>query len=270
MAPGPGGGRIAAVDDVAEALSSTWEVVVGAIPGAWCERRGGAIAAVTGADVANLNGVWVYSASADPDVVGSLLDRVDDTGLPYCLQVRPTALPVLVASADKRTSVRSEDVPLMVLDDPKTLDSVPDPPELVLRQLAPDEAELHVLTAAAGFGSPERVFRHVVTPATLSLPGVRCYLGEAEGYPVTTCIGVSLREAVGIFNVATPPGHRARGYGAAVTARAVRDGLASGGRFAFLQSSPEGFDVYQRMGFRTLEHWPSWVSEPEAAPRTTR
>ena len=252
-------------DGVAQALSEIWELLTGAVPGAWCERRGGAIAAVTGADAANLNGVWVFSASADPGITDDLLDRVAATGLSHCLQLRPGASDALVARAERRGMVVSETVPLMALDDRGALGGVPAPPELALRQLEPDEAELHVLVATAGFGAPEQIFRQVVTPATLSLPGVRCYIGEAGGHPVTTGIGVSLGGAVGIFNVATPPEHRGRGYGAAVTARAARDGLAAGGRFAFLQSSPDGFPVYRRMGFRTLEHWRTWLSEADAS-----
>jgi len=40
----------------------------------------------------------------------------------------------------------------------------------------------------------------------------------------------TLAAFVGISNIATPPADRRRGYGAAVTARAVTDGLAAGAR----------------------------------------
>jgi predicted GNAT family acetyltransferase len=151
----------------------------------------------------------------------------------------------------------------MVLDDASDLDAVAAPDGLTIRQLAPDEAELHVMTAAAGFGAPEHVFRHLVTHSSLSLPGVRAYLGEAGDHPVTTGIGMAQRGSVGIFNIATPPEHRGRGYGAAVTARAVADGLGGGSRYAYLQSSPDGFSVYLRLGFRTVEEWRCWLSPPD-------
>ena len=35
------------------------------------------------------------------------------------------------------------------------------------------------------------------------LPGVRCYLGEMGGGAVTTGLGVTLGEFVGVFNIAT-------------------------------------------------------------------
>jgi predicted GNAT family acetyltransferase len=70
---------------------------------------------------------------------------------------------------------------------------------------------------------------------------------------------VTLDDYVGVFNVATPPEHRRRGYGAAITARVVSDGLAAGARWAWLQSSPAGYRVYEELGFRTLERWLAWV-----------
>lgn len=247
-------------DHAADALCDVWEHLVGVVAGAWSERRRGAIAVVTGAEVPTLNGVWAHGASPDLDAVDSLLDEVAGAGVPFCLQHRPDAPAQLEARASRRGLVRSETVPLMVLDEPGAVADVGVPAGLVLRQLAPDEAELHVITAAAGFGAPETVFRPIVTPTSLSAPGVRCYLGEADGHPVTTGIGVTLGDAVGVFNIATPVEHRGRGYGAALTARVVADGMAHGGRYAFLQSSPDGFSVYRRLGFRVLEDWPCWLS----------
>jgi len=94
----------------------------------------------------------------------------------------------------------------------------------------------------------------------LRLPGVRCYLGEAGGQTVTTGVGVTLGDFTGVFNIATPPAHRRRGHGAAVTARAVADGLAAGAKWAWLQSSPPGYATYTRLGFETVETWKCWIT----------
>ena len=42
----------------------------------------------------------------------------------------------------------------------------------------------------------------------------------------------------------------------AVTARVVADGVRAGAHTAYLQASPWGIRVYERMGFRTVETWP--------------
>jgi predicted GNAT family acetyltransferase len=52
--------------------------------------------------------------------------------------------------------------------------------------------------------------------------------------------------------VATPPEHRGKGYGAAVTARAVLEGFGQGADLAGLQASALGEPVYRRMGFREV------------------
>ncbi|WP_443081156.1 GNAT family N-acetyltransferase [Terrabacter sp. Soil811] len=63
--------------------------------------------------------------------------------------------------------------------------------------------------------------------------------------------------AVGVFGIATPPEHRRRGLGRAVTARILADGVREGASLAFLGASPMGFGIYQRLGFRVAERWAS-------------
>jgi len=43
--------------------------------------------------------------------------------------------------------------------------------------------------------------------------------------------------------------------GARVTARIVVHGVRLGAHTAYLQSSPMGFGVYERLGFRAIETW---------------
>jgi hypothetical protein len=245
----------------AAALAASWQRLVGAIPAGWARRYGGAVAMVTGVQSPFLNGVWSERADPDPGIVADLLDRVAATGLPHCLQLRPGGSPALSRLAENLGMSRDpDDVPLMVLEDPAGLGRAQQVDGLVIRQLHPGEAELHVRMAAAGFEAPQEPFRQLVTPGMLGLPEVRCYVGEADGRLVTTGIGVTLGACVGIFNIATPPAERRRGYGAAVTARAVADGLAAGAAWSWLQSSLPGYPVYEQLGFRAVEFWQTWVS----------
>jgi hypothetical protein len=226
----------------------------------WAVREGGAIAMVTGVKVATLNGVWTERASPDPDIVARLVDRVAATGLPHCLQLRPGSGPALAGLAAVRGMSEHRESPLMVLRGPGQLDGARQAAGLQIRQLKPQDAELHVMVAAAGFGAPEELFRELLTPGLLSAPGVRCYVGEAGGQPVTTGIGVTIGSSVGVLNIATVPACRGRGYGAAITARVVSDGLAAGASWSWLQSSPAGYGVYERLGFQTVESWRVWLS----------
>jgi hypothetical protein len=245
----------------AGALVETWHYLASAVPGGWARSSTAGVAAVTGVAVPTLNGVWVEKVDADADDISDLLDEVAATELPHCLQFRPGSAALLVNLAASRGMAHLEDIPLMVMEDPGQLNAAQAVGGLVIRELLPDEAPLHARVAAAGFEVPPEMFLELMTPAVLATPGVRCYLGEAGGQPVTTGLGVTLGSYIAIFNIATPREHRRRGYGAAITARGVADGLAAGAQWSWLQSSAEGYKVYERLGFRTIEAWPCWITQ---------
>jgi len=206
--------------------------------------------------------VWVEDAEPDVATVAAMLAEVAQSGAPYCLQFRPGAASSLETLAPEWGLSPEREIPLMVreLGEPA---SAPEPGAsgLLIRELAPEDAALHAGVAAAGFEAPEAHFRELVPPGVLGAPGVRCYVGEVDGEAVCTGIGVTVGGEVGIFNIATPAAHRRRGYGAAVSARAIDDGLAHGAGWAWLQSSPDGYGVYEQLGFRTVERWQCWIAE---------
>jgi ribosomal protein S18 acetylase RimI-like enzyme len=106
----------------------------------------------------------------------------------------------------------------------------------------------------ACFGAPKELFDELGA-GLARLEEASWYVGRAEGEIVSTAVGVTLDGATGVFNVATPPEHRRRGYGAALTSRVVRDGFEAGSELAFLQSSETGHGVYCRLGFRDVEEY---------------
>ena len=249
----------------AAALLETWQHLLAGVPDGWTRAEPGALAVVTGVALPTLNGVCVASLDADAEVVADLLDQVAATGLPHSLLVRPDVAKRVTDLAVARGMTR-EQLPLMVLEDSSQLGAVQATDGLVIRELVPAEAHLHAKAVAAGFEVPVEPFLQLMTPASLELPGVHCYLGEVDRQPVTTGFGVTLGSYVGIFDIATPPAHRRRGYGAAVTARAVTDGLAGGAKWAWLQPSELGYRVYERLGFRTAEVWSCWLSATATDP----
>ena len=79
------------------------------------------------------------------------------------------------------------------------------------------------------------------------------YVGYVDGEPVSTAATVIGGGAVGVYNVATMPAWRRGGYGEALMRYALeqarqQDGLSR----TILQSTPQGFELYQRMGYRTV------------------
>ncbi|MGA2758123.1 MAG: GNAT family N-acetyltransferase [Solirubrobacteraceae bacterium] len=247
------------LDGASSALVETWERMVSVVPGGWSRSADGVVAAVTGVPLPTLNGVWVGSVQADPRVVADLLDRVNATGLPYCLQARPDAAHLLTDLVAMRGMAVADDIPLMVIDEPDALRPLPATDGLAIRVLAAAEADQHARVAAAGFEAPVEPFLQLMTPEVLDLPGLRCYVGDLDDEPATTGLGVTIGSYVALFNIATPPSHRRRGLAAALTARAVKDGFESGATWSWLQSSEAGYTLYERLGFRTVARWPCWL-----------
>jgi len=243
--------RAAAADAAAGAFVGMGTVFAGSTPRGWAHVRDGVGAMVTGAPVPTLNGV----VCARPGAVGTaaaLLDEVAATGLPYCLETRDGDAAGEMLARSRGMTV-AERVPFMLAT------SVEAAAPVTVRVLGEDESDVHLDVTNAGFEAPPEVLAVFRGSDLLAREGVRGYVVEDAGVPVATALGITGEGHVGVFNVATLRAYRGRGYGAALTARAVADGVAAGARTAFLQSSEMGLRVYERLGFRTVEHWTVWV-----------
>jgi len=79
------------------------------------------------------------------------------------------------------------------------------------------------------------------------------YVAYVDEEPVSTAAVVMGGDALGVYNVATVPGHRGRGYGEAVMRHALADAeYRHGVARVLLQSTPAGYKLYRRMGFRSV------------------
>jgi acetyltransferase (GNAT) family protein len=222
--------------------------------------RDGVMACATGIPTPGLNGVWCSRRDPDPAEIRRLLGELSSRGLPHMLQLRPGGEQAAAAVPEEEGLTRADDMPLMRLDEPAALErALAAAPGLDIRRLGPEDGDLHARTAASGFGEKPEHFVRLLPPPVMGADGVRAYAGEVDGEIVTTALGVAREDYVAVFNVGTPAEHRRRGYGAAITARVVLDGLADGASWAWLQSSPAGHRLYEALGFRTLERWLCWV-----------
>lgn len=80
-----------------------------------------------------------------------------------------------------------------------------------------------------------------------------CWVGYRDGTPVATAASVRSNGAIGIYNVATAPEYRRRGYGEAITRYAIDASVReSGAGRLVLQSTSQGHGIYDRMGFRPV------------------
>jgi GNAT superfamily N-acetyltransferase len=87
---------------------------------------------------------------------------------------------------------------------------------------------------------------------TLTHPFV-CWVGYHDGRPVATAATVSAHGITGLYNVATIPECRHRGYGEAITRHAIDTAVREANSTrVVLQSTSDGLRLYQRMGFEPV------------------
>lgn len=139
-------------------------------------------------------------------------------------------------------------------------------PELDIRRVT-DAAGIddHRLVVTKGFGSDPAIAEGSACPDLLVRPECVLYVGYADGDPVVSGLGWRTGRTIGVYSIATIPSARRRGYGAAMTARVVADGVAAGCDVAALQASEMGRPIYERLGFRTVVRYAAYADPVDAA-----
>lgn len=234
------------------ALEAMWERFYGVFEGARFERRSDLIVALLPAfPIPQCNGPWVVEDSqAAVDALPAVVAEVEGAGAWPWVQTRAGHERTRQAAVDLGLT-QIERVPGMVVRR-EEFSEIGSEIEIALVGHADIRATNEIL--AVCFDAPRELFDRFCDGLS-SLEEVSWYMGRIGEGIVSTALGFTLDGVTGIFNVATSPEHRGRGYGAAITARAVRDGFAAGSEFAFLQSSDIGHSVYRKLGFRDVEEY---------------
>jgi predicted GNAT family acetyltransferase len=245
---------------IARAMRDFFRELTLPLAGADLLRSGSVVAAVCDIPWASVNLVWLERPDPEVADVLDLLELVSARGVPHALALRPDSGKALAEVAALRGMTAGRSAPMMAVN--RAADIRP-PEDLTIRLLAPHETAVHALLCSQGFRMPDELMRRTVTEDTLKSSAVRCYVGEVAGRPATTGLTVTTGAFTGIINIATDPAYRGRGFGTAITARAVEDGLAAGASWCWLSSSQQAYSMYESYGFRLIESWPIWVSSPD-------
>ena len=245
-----------------------WRTTAAAVAGSRLTVADGLAQLHTGLPVSTFNGVLGLRPDLEPDTVLDAVNAASRTGAPWSVQLRPGYPAILDDELAARGLVVQVDEPFMLL---RTADAPTDSSaigDLALRTAVSYADVDSVLTLyESGFGMAEQLTRSHLPVASFFLPGVTTWLVAADGHDVSTALTHVSGDVCGIFNVATRAERRRQGYAAAVTAHAVRAAAARGVRTAYLQPSPMGLALYQRLGFRVVEHWRRWVPAAQCRPR---
>jgi GNAT superfamily N-acetyltransferase len=242
-------------DLAAQALHSALRLIVRAMPGMRVEPAGGGVyRLVTGMPVVTLNGVFTEAEHPDEARVAAAAAQMTGLDLPWCIQFRGEPGPEAGKLARQHGLAGRAVIPLMLLRGALGQRARESALSRV-RLMSAAEQPGFAASLAAGFEIPLETLGPFTAPEFLAAPGVVPYLAEEDGQVVSVGLGLFSGEFAGVFNIATLPDFRGRGYGRAVTQRIVTDGIARGAHLAYLQPSPPGYPIYASMGFRTVENW---------------
>jgi GNAT superfamily N-acetyltransferase len=238
-----------------ENMVVTMSQVGGSFEGALVRHDRGVTILSTGLPVRLFNQVLVSGPDATEDGILAAVEEIRERTGRFVLNLRAGAddrfRPVAARLGLVPVSA-SPWMPGMAMWPVPPAGGAPVPSGLEIRQ-ATDESGVadHVRAAAEGFGMPAEWLEGIMA-RVLDEPRARVYVGYADGAAVTTGLGMVTGRTIGVYNIATVPDARRRGYGAAMTMRIVDDGRAGGCDVAILQASDMGKPTYERLGFRTV------------------
>jgi hypothetical protein len=124
-------------------------------------------------------------------------------------------------------------------------------PELTFERVTTDEQLLaYTDINSRAYGFELEAGRDGIAGSALWKSGVHAYLGLRDGVPVTCAATVETAGRLFVVLVATDPGQERKGYGEAVTRKALHEGWrATGITRATLHATAAGAPVYPRIGF---------------------
>lgn len=263
MGPGADDSKTATLEACHKNFIGAFEGVAGLVPGGVAERLGGLTAVRTGMPGPSFNVIFGLSRPTSLKELREGIDRLFiRTRTQFQMVTTHETMDSLKPIIDENSLMDRTDIPGMILD--QLPDSTPDCPKGLEIRLVSElqEVSQYLRTGAAGFGIRDDYFdvwaAGVVAGAADQSSPQANYLGYFKGKPVATSLLYTARHLAGIYFVSTLPEFRRRGFGEAMTWRAVTDGRKRGCRASYLQASPMGRPVYERMGYRLVEEYQEW------------
>jgi ribosomal protein S18 acetylase RimI-like enzyme len=229
-----------------------WRSFVTAKEGGEVVEGDGVLITNSGMPVPWFNIGFITRPLADADgAVRRIAAYFDERRMPFIIRLREGLDPAAERAGEGQGIAYTDTVPGMVLAEippPATM-----PGDLEIRLVAETTTmQHHVDVIAQSFAMPMDFAQQFVSENLLRIPDVELYVGYVDGEPVASSALVASHRAAGVYNVGCLDSHRRRGYGEAMTSHAVQRGGEIGCTFGSLQASEMGRSVYERMGFRLV------------------
>ena len=238
------------------AAAADGEVIVGESPG---RQHDGILIINTGSPLAMFNIAFVTHPLDDPAAaIAAAVAYFDERALPFVVRIRAGVDAAAERAAEALGLPYRDTVPGLVLN---PIPAIPPPPPALDIRTALDAATLddHLGILAEAFGMPKEIAGRLITPRTLDIAGAEFYVGYIDGAPVASSALIATDAVAGVWNVGCLPSHRRRGLGEAMTWHAVCRGVETGCDIANLQASEMGQPIYERMGFRPIAAYRTFV-----------
>jgi GNAT superfamily N-acetyltransferase len=267
MTPREGDPKSSLVEMCHENFIEGYESVSRVVPGGKVEQIGGLTAVRSGMPGPSFNVVFGLN---HPKSVAQVKEGIERLFLrantEFQIVTLPETLDELEPIIREMNLTEREVFPGMVLD--PIPDASPDRiKELEIRQVSGSEEIAQFLrTGASGSGTPPNYFdiwkAGILAGASLPWSRGANYLGYVGVKPVATSLRIRTGDVAGVYFVSTLAEFRRRGFGEAMTRRAIADGRTAGCTLGYLQASKMGRPIYERMGFRVFEEYSEWKAKP--------
>lgn len=181
-----------------------------------------------------------------------LVDRSDAREMPYLWTLTPSSTTVEIERTLEARGLQREDDPGMYVA-ASTVAPTRLPAGVEVHGRPADDVAAHVELMIEAFEMP-RWLGQALGTAFSGVPADRAHtvVGTLDGEPVGIGMLLDIGGAAGLYNIATLRSARGRGVGYAVTNALVDLARDLGREDVVLIATPQGYPVYERLGFRTV------------------
>ena len=248
------------------AMVDAWRMLARVMPGSAIEEHDGVTMIATAIPIPFFNPVFL--ARQPPDLAATLADAgafYARHALPWVLRAYGDTAQALEPTISAAGFEAQPVLPGMVLAPLPT--AAPGAPPVEIRVVAdlPTMREYNQILATV-FEAPVELFACFETPEFLAAFDMAAYLGYVDGQPVATALRCTTKRVAAVFNIGTLPAYQRCGIGAAMTLHAaldVREGVVA----SVLESSEQGYAMYERIGYRRVLDIQSWAPLLDADER---
>jgi ribosomal protein S18 acetylase RimI-like enzyme len=236
-----------------------FRLLVAAADGGEIREKEGLLIAATGIPAAGLNRAYVTCPLTNPEsLVGEAISYFDARGLPFSFRMRQGLDPASERAAKAHGLQHSGTLPVMVLSPLQANEE--GPASIEIEEVRdPEMLSHHLEVVAAAFGWPLDLGQRFIPRRLLDAQGAQFFIGYVDGQPVAAAQLIMTPRTAGIYHAATLEPFRRRDFGTTMTLHVLRMGAAARCQVAILQASEMGRSLYERMGFRTVAAYRTYM-----------